>query len=93
MSDLINPIPEILSGPEKHDESEAEDILAELQAVLKRRGCVLMVSPPGKPHEMILCKVTSPEILKARVMAGIKDIGPYAITWRRIGERREEKMN
>jgi hypothetical protein len=93
VADIINPIPEILSGPVPDDPDEAQDILAELQAVLKRRGCVLMVSPPGKPHEMILCKVTSPEILKARVMAGIKDIGPYAITWRRIGERREEKAN
>ena len=93
MPDLINPLPSLVVNPLTGDTDRAEDILDEIQDVMKKHGCVLMISTDiGRPQEMLLAKVTDPAMMQARVIAGIKDISPFRRTWRKI-EARKERSN
>jgi len=87
MPDLINPVPNsLIVNPATGDPDRAGDIIEELMGVMKRHGCVLMLS--HRRNEIVLAKVTDPAMYNARVIAGIKDISPFAATWRKIEQRK-----
>ena len=90
MPNLINPLPSLTADPLTGDPDRAGDILEEIRIVMKRYGCVLMLSKPNIAGEceMLLAKVTDAAMYNARVIAGIKDISPFRVTWRKI-ERKE----
>lgn len=84
--DTPTPKVPLIVDPRTGDTARAQDILDELQAVLKKYGYALAIAnPPGPgygPKVIALAKVDGPAVnVQARVVAIVKQITPYMIEY------------
>ncbi len=88
-SKIINPPTAITPDQLTGDRDRAKEVLGEIQAVLRKYGCVLqferIVAPHGKP-EIILAKVLDPSMINARRIAAIQYVTPFWVEAETISE-------
>ncbi len=96
---IINPPTAITPDQLTGDRDRAKEVLGEIQAVLRKYGCILqfpaIVAPNSKPT-ILLARVTDPALNSARAIAGIYIVTPYwidAYTVDENGQRRPLKDN
>ena len=73
-------IPQIIIDPKTGDVHRAEDIIGELQAVLRKYGYVIAHTPAT----IVLGKITDAFDMQGRAVAHIWSIAPSEANWKQV---------